>query len=145
MLEVQDDGNYGGDRDGIAAAMTMMMGKLYAALRAANAPEAEAREAAEEAAAVHDRFDTLDRGLEAVRIEVADLRGDVKSEIANLRGDVKSEIADLRGELRTEITGIRGELRTEITGVRGELRRLEWMLAGLLVIALAVASKYFLR
>src|SRR5271169_1026264 len=103
--------------------MTMMMGKLYAALRAVNAPEAEAREAAEEAAAVHDRFDKLDRGLEAVRIEIADLRGDVRTEIASLRG----------------------ELRTEITGVRGELRRLEWMLAGLLVIALAVASKYFLH
>jgi len=113
--------------------MTMMMSKLYAALRAVNAPEAEAREAAEEAAAVLNRFDTLDRGLEAVRIEIADLRG-----------DVKSEIADLRGELRTEIASLRGELRSEITGVRGELRRLEWMLAGLLVIALAVASKYFL-
>jgi len=28
--------------------MTLMMGKLYAALKAANAPETEAREAAEE-------------------------------------------------------------------------------------------------
>jgi hypothetical protein len=47
--------------------MTIMMGKLYAALRAANSPEEQAREAAEEAAAVHDRFDTLDHGLEAGR------------------------------------------------------------------------------
>jgi len=53
-----------------------------------NAPEAEAREAAEEAAAVHDRFDTLDRGLEAVRVEIGDLRGDVKNEIAELRGEL---------------------------------------------------------
>ena len=57
---------------------------------------------------------------------------------------IRTEIASIRGELHSEITGLRRELRSEITGIRGELRRLEWMLAGLLAIALAVASKYFL-
>jgi hypothetical protein len=92
--------------------MTLMMGKLYAALKAANAPETEAREAAEEAAAVLNRFDSLDRGLEGV----------------NSRIDLVNSRIDL--------------LRTE---VKGEIRRLEWMVAGLLAVALAVAGRLFLH
>jgi hypothetical protein len=85
--------------------MTLMMGKLYAALKAANAPETEAREAAEEAASILNRLDSLDRGLEGV----------------NARIDL---------------------LRTEVTG---EIRRLEWMVAGLLAVAVAVAARLFLH
>jgi hypothetical protein len=92
--------------------MTLMMGKLYAALKAANAPETEAREAAEEAASVLNRFDSLDRGLEGV----------------NARIDLVNSRIDL--------------LRTE---VKGEIRRLEWMVAGLLAVALAVAGRLFLH
>ena len=96
--------------------MTLMMGKLYAALKAANAPETEAREAAEEAASVLNRLDNLDRGLEGV----------------NARIDL----------LRTEVTGEIAALRTEF---RGEIRRLEWMVAGLLAVAIAVAARLFLH
>jgi hypothetical protein len=67
--------------------MTLMMGKLYAALKAVNAPETEAREAAEEAASVLNLVDNLDRGI----------------------------------------------------------RRLEWMVAGILAVALAVAARLFLH
>ena len=96
--------------------MTLMMGKLYAALKAVNAPETEAREAAEEAASVLNRLDNLDRGLEGV----------------NARIDL----------LRTEVTGEIAALRAEF---RGEIRRLEWMVAGLLAVALAVAARLFLH
>jgi hypothetical protein len=96
--------------------MTLMMGKLYTALKAANAPETEAREAAEEAASVHNRLDELDRGLTGVTARI-----------------------DL---LRTELKGEIGALRTEF---RGEIRRLEWLVAGLLAIAFAVAGKLFLN
>jgi hypothetical protein len=96
--------------------MTLMMGKLYAALKAANAPETEAREAAEEAASVHNRLDELDRGLAGVNAAI-----------------------DL---LRTELKGEIGALRTEF---RGEIRRLEWLVAGLLAIGFAVAGKLFLN
>jgi hypothetical protein len=120
------------------AAMTLMMGKLYAALKAANAPETEAREAAEEAASVHNRLDVLDRGVAGVNAGIDLLRTEVKGEIAALRTEVTGQI----GVLRTEVTGEIGALRTE---VRGEIRRLEWMVAGLLAIALAVAGRMFLH
>jgi hypothetical protein len=131
------------------AAMTLMMGKLYAALKAANAPETEAREAAEEAASVHNRLDVLDRGVAGVNAGIDLLRTEVKGEIAALRTEVTGQIAALRtevtgqiGVLRTEVTGEIGALRTE---VRGEIRRLEWMVAGLLAIAVAVAGRMFLH
>jgi hypothetical protein len=120
------------------AAMTLMMGKLYAALKAANAPETEAREAAEEAASVHNRLDVLDRGVAGVNAGIDLLRTEVKGEIAALRTEVTGQI----GVLRTEVTDEIGALRTE---VRGEIRRLEWMVAGLLAIALAVAGRMFLH
>jgi len=44
--------------------------------------------------------------------------------------------------LRIELKGEIGTLRTE---VRGEIRRLEWLVAGLLAIAFAVAGKLFLN
>jgi len=103
------------------------MGKLYAALKAANAPETEAREATEQAASVHNRLDELDRGLTGVTARI-DL----------LRTELKGEIATLRTELTGEITGLRTEFR-------GEIRCLEWLVAGLLAIAFAVAGKLFLN
>src|ERR1700730_5541017 len=109
------------------AAMTLMMGKLYAALKAESAPETEAREAAEEAASVHNRLDQLDRGVAGVNAGIDLLRTEVKGEIAALRIEVTGEIA---------------ALRTEVTG---EIRRLEWMVAGMLAIALAVAGSTFLQ
>ena len=72
-----------------------MMGKLYAALRSANAPEVEAREAEEEAAAVHGRPDGIERGLDGVRAEIVLLR----SEIVGLRTEFKGEIRRLEWAL----------------------------------------------
>ncbi len=107
--------------------MTLMMGKLYAARKAVNAPETEAREAAEEAASVLNRLDNLDRGIEGVNARIDLLRTEVTGEIAKLRTEVTGEIAALRAEFR------------------GEIRRLEWMVAGLLAVALAVAARLFLH
>jgi hypothetical protein len=118
--------------------MTLMMGKLYAALKAVNAPETEAREAAEEAASVLNRVDNLDRGLDGVNARIDLLRTEVTGEIAALRTELKGEIAALRTEVRGEITTLRAE-------VKGEIRRLEWMVAGILAVADAVAARLFLH
>ncbi len=129
--------------------MAIMMAKLYAALRAGNVPEPEAREAAEEAAAVHDRLDNLDRGLDGVKAEISALRTEVKGEIALLRTELIGEIAHLRTESKGETanlrTGIMGEIASLRAEFKGEIRRLEWLLTGLLAIAVAVAGKYFLH
>ncbi len=47
--------------------MAVMMGKLYAALRAANVSETEAREAAEEAASFENRLASLSADLLVVK------------------------------------------------------------------------------
>jgi hypothetical protein len=62
------------------------------ALKAANAPETEAREAAEEAASVHNRLDELDRGLAGVNAAIDLLRTELKGEIAALRMELTGEI-----------------------------------------------------
>jgi hypothetical protein len=49
------------------------------------------------------------------------------------------------GEITGLRTGIAGEITTLRTEFRGEIRRLEWLVAGLLAIAFAVAGKLFLN
>jgi hypothetical protein len=55
-----------------------------------------------------------------------------------LRTEVTGEIATLR-------TGVTGEIAALRTEFKGEIRRLEWMVAGLLAVALAVAGRLFLH
>jgi phage shock protein A len=100
--------------------MTILKGKLHEALRAANVPEGLAREAAEEAATGYSK---LEKGLDAVRLEIADVRLEMEKGFANVRQKVSV-------------------LRTE---TKGELRRLEWMLGALIAIALAMGTRYFLH
>ena len=89
--------------------MPLMMGKLYAALKAANAPETEAREAAEEAALDFNRLGNLDRGLEGVNARIDLLRTEVTGEIAALRTELISGAAEggrLEGWARAPISHV---------------------------------------
>jgi hypothetical protein len=111
--------------------MTILMGKLHEALRAANVPEALAREAAEEAATGYRK---LEEGLNAVRLEMEKGFDAVRLEIAAVRLETEKGFANVWQEVAV--------LRAE---TKGELRRLEWMLGGLIAIALAVGTRYFLH
>jgi hypothetical protein len=104
--------------------MTILMGKLHEALRAANVPEGLARDAAEEAATGYSK---LEEGLNAVRLETEKGFAAVRIEMEKGFANVRQEVAVLRAE------------------TKGELRRLEWMLGGLIAIALAVGTRYFLH
>jgi hypothetical protein len=81
-------------------AMTIMLGKIYAALKAAGAPDDEARAAAEEVGDLHD------------------MRAGLKSELSGLRGDLSALRSDFRGEL----AGVRGE----VAYLRGRFDVLIW-------------------
>ncbi len=59
--------------------------------------------------------------IAGVRMEIAGLRGELRTEMADLRGGLRTEMADFRGELRTEMADFRGELRTEMTTMEGRL------------------------
>jgi hypothetical protein len=72
----------------------------------------------------------LEKGFAAVRLEIANLRLEMEKGFAAVR----EEIADVRHEAAVS--------RAEI---KGELRRLEWLLGGLIAIALAIGTRYFLH
>jgi hypothetical protein len=102
--------------------MTIMPGKVYAALRAAGAPDQEAMAAAEEMGGLHDQFGVLVGAMQ-------DLRADMKAELQNLRADMKAELQGVRGELaemRSEYRGEAASLRGEIAYLRGRFDILIW-------------------
>jgi F0F1-type ATP synthase membrane subunit b/b' len=79
---------------------------------------------------------TVGRG----KLEIAELRTELRAETAELRTELRTEIAELRAELRTEIASA----RTEIANLRTEMeasasRQLRWMVGTILAgTALAV-------
>jgi hypothetical protein len=77
--------------------ITILMGKLHEALRAANVPEGPAREAAEEVATGYSK---LEKGLDAVRFEIADVRLEMDKGFADVRQEVAVLRAETKGELR---------------------------------------------
>lgn len=84
--------------------MTIMLGKIYAALKAAGAPDDEARAAAEEVGGLHDQF------------------GGLRNAMTELHTDLKGELRGLRGDFRGELSG----MRTEVGYLRGRFDVLIW-------------------
>jgi len=91
--------------------MTIMLGKVYAALRAARAPDHEAMAAAEEMGGLHDPFGVLAGAMQ-------DLRSDMKAELQGVRGEL--------AEMRSEYRGAAASLRGEIAYLRGRFDILMW-------------------
>ncbi len=94
--------------------MTIMLGKMYAALKAAGAPDDEARAAAEEVGDLHDQIGGL-------RDAMHELHTDLKGELRGLRADVRYEFGEMRNDVRTELSELRGNFRGELAGVRSEV------------------------
>jgi len=84
--------------------MTIMLGKVYAALKAAGASEAEAQAAAEEVGDLREEF--------------AGLRSEFRDGFGGLRSDVAKEFGDLRADM--------GGVRSEIAYMRGRFDVLIW-------------------
>jgi hypothetical protein len=114
------------------------MGKLHEALRAADVPEGLAREAAEEAA---NGFSKLEEGLNALRLEMEKGFAAVRLEFVAVRLEMEKGFA----AVRQEIADLPLDAAVTRVEIKGELRRLEWLLAGLIAIALAIGTRYFLH
>ena len=98
---------------------------LYDVLIELGANESRARAAAD---AVPDKQHLATReDIAEVKVEMAELRSEVRTEIAG----VKTEMAELRSELRTEMAELRSEVRTEIAGVKTEMAELRTEIAEL--------------
>lgn len=64
----------------------------------------------------------------------------VRLEIANVRSELKEDIANVR----TEIASLRTELKEEIAELRGKFGIMQWMMGFLLAMVSAVLLKLFL-
>lgn len=90
----------------------------------------------------------------ATKLDIAELRAELKQDIADLRAELKQDIGDLRAELkqdnagvRQEIEGLRAELRLESAAVRVEMaalesRMLRWMGAGFAATIAVLAAMF---
>jgi hypothetical protein len=58
---------------------------------------------------------------------------------------VKVEFAAVRLEMEKGFAAVRLDAAVSRAEIKGELRRLEWLLTGLIAIALAVGTRYFLH
>jgi hypothetical protein len=101
-------------RDPETAPMPIMSGKIYAALKAAGAPDDAARAAAEDVGDLHDQFGGF-------RSAMHELHADLKGELRGLRGDVRNEFGEMRNDVHTALSELRSDFRGELTGVRGEV------------------------
>ena len=73
---------------------------------------------------INDRFNQLDRKLDATRAEL-------KQEITETRAELKQEITETRAELKQEITETRAELKQDISNVKGEIKALQAEVKGI--------------
>ena len=66
----------------------------------------------------------LDAQLSGIRVEMAELRGEMRGEMAELRtemAELRTELRTEMAELRTEMAELRGEVRAELAGVRVDM------------------------
>jgi hypothetical protein len=58
----------------------------------------------------------------ATKIDLINLRTDLKEDIASVRAELKEDIASVRTELKEDISSVRTELKEDIASVRAELK-----------------------
>ncbi len=73
------------------------------------------------------------RDLAQIRVEIADLRGEMRAGFAELRG----EMSELRAELRGEMSELRGEIRVDMQKLRVDLT---WRMVLVMGAMLAAAT-----
>jgi len=69
----------------------------------------------------------------ATKVDVAELKSELKEEISGVRNELKEEIAGVRSELKEEIAEVKGEItgmKGEIDGMKGEITKMKGEIAG---------------
>jgi archaellum component FlaC len=73
-------------------------------------------------AETHAEVGSLRRDLDGVKVDIRELRGEVRSDLQELRTEVRSDLQELRTEVRSDIALFRSESRTDTVSVRTDLR-----------------------
>jgi hypothetical protein len=108
------------------AAMTIMLAKTYAALKAAGVSEEQAVAAAEELGHLNDQVGGLGHAMQEMhtdlKAELVGVRADFKSELGGVRADFKSELGNVRADFKSELGGVRADFKSELGGVRADFK-----------------------
>ena len=68
-----------------------------------------------------DLTQRVDRGFEEGKVEIRDLRSEMKTEFEKSRAETKMESSELRAETKTEFRELRAETKTEFRELRAEM------------------------
>ena len=128
--------------------MNMMITELYDALIDAGAEEVKARDAARVLADLdlesRDQFSILREDNQAMRTEMAELRGGLREDMQRLRGEVTAGMQSLCGEMTTEMQSLRGEFKGDVASLRTELTTIKWMFGVLVGLGVAIGLRVFM-
>jgi hypothetical protein len=108
------------------AAVTVMLAKTYAALKAAGVSEEQAVAAAEELGHLNDQVGGLGHAMQEMhtdlKAELVGVRADFKSELGNIRADFKSELGGVRADFKSELSSVRAGFKSESGNVRADFK-----------------------
>jgi hypothetical protein len=68
----------------------------------------------------------------------------IRLDIANVRTELKEDIANVRTELKENIANVRTELKEDIGKLAGDLSLLKWMVGICISLSIAIIAKMFL-
>src|SRR5579883_2157663 len=102
------------------------------------------------ARALRDRGGFTEPAAEATAEALnAALGGDVatkgKVDIAAVRAELKADIAAVRTELKADIAAVRTELKADIEAVKSDIRLLQWQIAIMYALQIAILVKLFVH
>jgi|SRR5579862_34112 hypothetical protein len=69
----------------------------------------------------------------------------VKVDIAAVRAELKADIAAVRTELKADIAAVRTELKADIEAVKSDIRLLQWQIAIMYALQIAILVKLFVH
>jgi hypothetical protein len=66
----------------------------------------------------------------ATKLDIAELRAELKADITDLKAELKADITDLKAELKGDISGLKVELKTEIARLQTDTGWIKWIITG---------------
>lgn len=77
--------------------------------------------------------------LAGMRVEIADMRTEMRSELSAMRSEMGSEFSTMRTEMGSKLSTMRSELST----IRGEIKYTRWSLHFVVGLQVALIAKSF--
>ncbi len=69
-----------------------------------------------------------------LKVEIADVKSDLKEDIGKVESGLKVEIADVKSDLKEDIGKVESGLKVEVADVKNDLKWIKWLLAGAIAL-----------